>query len=910
MKTKIIILLVTVFLTQNIYSQSNFVDISGNQFVLNGSTFYPVAANYLVTITKNHTNNTYYLSPNWNYSNKWGYPNTGGNGRYIYSSYDDIGVSHNKLINDMSKMSSRNINVLRIVGFSIDFANDGSIIFPNNCSETVYFQKISELLNILQDYNLKAILLINAPINNPEFDIIYNAFLSRLASHFSTNTALMGYDFLNEPTTFIGNNQKYINSSRISGWHYSIKKNAPNHLTTIGYSYTISAIIDWDPLLHPVDFASFHIYAWNKNVQFSKTAIAAQLKWYSNTIKKPWIIGEIGFSGTNIPGINDDRVGTEAQQKDFADFTMQRALDCGCNGYTWWQFQEINWQNPWEDYLGLITNFDPNIPNNGENEKLVIQSFINFDINNINTSNCVKPSNYYNIDGNTYLRNYGRVVDNQGNPIKDAVIDRSGFTFTNENGYFYYYTKPTGNFYTLTATAPGYNVVKISNPSYNVGTIVLKPIHYQNGWIKKWSNNNNDKINEWKINNYDKFYAGDFDGDGIDELLCVQTGTNHNWMSLLKYENGNWVLKWSNYGTNHIMLPYRENFIIGDYDGDGKDEILGIDTKGWITMFSFSNNSWNWKWSDYGNHSISSYKDNMVSGDFDGDGKDEILGFNMNGWTTMFNFENNNFQWGWSDYGNNHSIRSYRENLIVGDFNGDGKDEILGNDIDNGWLTLFRFENGDFKWKWSNYGSNHMMLPYRNNLIVGNFDSDPADEILGIDTWATKFDFDNNNWSWNWSSEESSLLGDWIVNKNNNFLFLKADPSEPEYFMVLSQNTNHDFCNMYLKNPLPEANATYKMNKIFGTKETKKYISDNTNLSNDWVIYPNPSEGLFKISFNKREPDSQIKIYNQTGKLIKTIDNTQARELEIDLSNYPAGLYIVALKGTNSIQMKKIIKIK
>ena len=172
MKTKTIILLVTVFLTQNIFSQSNFVEISGNQFVLNGSPFYPVAVNYLVTITKNYTNNTYYLSPNWNYSNKWGYPNTGGNGRFIYSSVDDIGVSHNKLVNDMSNMGSRNINVLRIAGLSIDFANDGSIIYPDNCSETVYFQKIEELLNILQTYNLKAILLINAPKDNPEYDII------------------------------------------------------------------------------------------------------------------------------------------------------------------------------------------------------------------------------------------------------------------------------------------------------------------------------------------------------------------------------------------------------------------------------------------------------------------------------------------------------------------------------------------------------------------------------------------------------------------------------------------------------------------------------------------------------------------------------------------------------------------
>jgi hypothetical protein len=49
-------------------------------------------------------------------------------------------------------------------------------------------------------------------------------------------------------------------------------------------------------------------------------------------------------------------------------------------------FQEINWRNPWEDYLGLITHFDKNLQNNGEKEKLVMQSFKNFNPNNINVS--------------------------------------------------------------------------------------------------------------------------------------------------------------------------------------------------------------------------------------------------------------------------------------------------------------------------------------------------------------------------------------------------------------------------------------------------------------------------------------------------------------------------------------------
>lgn len=72
MKSKILVLIFLAFILQSyVHSQtSNYVKIEGQKFVLNGSGYYPVAVNYLVQITKNHINNSYYLSPNWNHSNE------------------------------------------------------------------------------------------------------------------------------------------------------------------------------------------------------------------------------------------------------------------------------------------------------------------------------------------------------------------------------------------------------------------------------------------------------------------------------------------------------------------------------------------------------------------------------------------------------------------------------------------------------------------------------------------------------------------------------------------------------------------------------------------------------------------------------------------------------------------------
>lgn len=104
---------------------------------------------------------------------------------------------------------------------------------------------------------------------------------------------------------------------------------------------------------------------------------------------------------------------------------------------------------------------------------------------------------------------------------------------------------------------------------------------------------------------------------------------------------------------------------------------------------------------------------------------------------------------------------------------------------DNGWNTL-----------WTNNGQSEGVgiYPYRNRLLVGNFDSDPADEILGIYTWATKFDLNiNNQWDWSWSNYGSGRLSDWAVNPNHRIFFMKVMKIVPDYLFVARGNPNTNY---------------------------------------------------------------------------------------------------------------------
>lgn len=60
-------------------------------------------------------------------------------------------------------------------------------------------------------------------------------------------------------------------------------------------------------------------------------------------------------------------------------------------------------------------------------------------------------------------------------------------------------------------------------------------------WTYLWGNLGSDFIGVWNLSPTDSYFAGDFDGDGADELLC--TSSNGFWQ-LYDFFGGGWVYKW------------------------------------------------------------------------------------------------------------------------------------------------------------------------------------------------------------------------------------------------------------------------------------------------------------------------------------------------------------------------------
>jgi hypothetical protein len=76
-------------------------------------------------------------------------------------------------------------------------------------------------------------------------------------------------------------------------------------------------------------------------------------------------------------------------------------------------------------------------------------------------------------------------------------------------------------------------------------------------------------------------------------------------------------------------------------------------------------------------------------------------------------------------------------------------------------------------------------------------------------------------------------------------------------------------------------------------------------LTNETVVYPNPSHGIFNFKKNNAAITlNRINIYNPMGEKVADVANTSS----IDLSALPAGVYIYSAQKENDIIKGRLIK--
>ena len=217
--------------------------------------------------------------------------------------------------------------------------------------------------------------------------------------------------------------------------------------------------------------------------------------------------------------------------------------------------------------------------------------------------------------------------------------------------------------------------------------------------------------------------AGDFNGDRRDDVLWRRDeGQISDWLGA---SNGGFIDNANNASQFLANIWFVAG--LGDFNGDGRDDILWRRDDGamtnWLgtTSGSFADNSTN------ASDVVSPIWHIAGIGDFNGDGRDDILWSRDDGALTNWLGQANG---GFVSNGANASTVVSRDWRIVGtgDFNGDGRDDILwrkdSGDLSN-WLGQ---PNGG--WLDNNAIAGTVVENSWKVIGTGDFNGDSRDDIL------------------------------------------------------------------------------------------------------------------------------------------------------------------------------------
>ena len=342
--------------------------------------------------------------------------------------------AHMQVVNDLGFNTVRLcLNVISKDDNGNYFSVQNGVVYLKDKTNQI-IDAVEEMVSVVASHNLKAMLLLK-----PSWDAELADFNSALMKRLSKEKAVFAYDLMNEPLYFdiMKNRPKDDAVNLATNWADKARKDAPNHLLTIGFAEPIE-VFSWDPSMMPVDFIEIHTY--------NPLSIPNEIWWYSHYVNKPWMVGE-----TSLPADNDS-VSYE-QQCYFAEQAYQYTIDCGGIGFGWWAFQDFSQSNDnnYEGiYSGVLNHEGTMTTQNGYviqgSLKPVAYSFAG--LKSLKKGEPEKAVNYYNNFGYHNTKITGRIVDdNTGEPVEGAVIRgwndtwRTGLnTFTNSDGVFNLYS--------------------------------------------------------------------------------------------------------------------------------------------------------------------------------------------------------------------------------------------------------------------------------------------------------------------------------------------------------------------------------------------------------------------------------------------------------------------------------------
>lgn len=71
------------------------------------------------------------------------------------------------------------------------------------------------------------------------------------------------------------------------------------------------------------------------------------------------------------------------------------------------------------------------------------------------------------------------------------------------------------------------------------------------------------------------------------------------------------------------------------------------------------------------------------------------------------------------------------------------------------------------------------------------------------------------------------------------------------------------------------------------------------------ILFPNPGSASCSVQYHADSPDARLLLINAEGKILLNTNWQNNRIKELDLTNFPAGIYLMKIENSNAILIKE-----
>ena len=315
-----------------------------------------------------------------------------------------------------------------------------------------------------------------------------------------------------------------------------------------------------------------------------------------------------------------------------------------------------------------------------------------------------------------------------------------------------------------------------------------------------------------------RFHAGDFTGDGKDDLLVFRPNGSYSILGLLKSVPGGFeTQKIFYYNLPGFAMRSGDKFYIADFNGDGKKDFFIYNATNWsmgyVGMYRSTGSGFSYtrRYDDFmAGHKITS-SDKYYVADIDGNNKEELVVFRTSTLTTrMFKSNGNSLSISASYYGSMPGwTNKANDKFLIADYNGDNKDDLYvfnGKDWGPEYLLMLRSNGNSYSYT-KRYDGNLPGWDMQNDdrYYVADINGDGKEDLYVYNSanWSTQYlgrVISNSttvsaSWQddwvggWNLGSSDKLIVDDRSSGRDNLFIHNK------NWFGYMWSGTS----NMYLK---------------------------------------------------------------------------------------------------------------